>query len=634
MKAIRYGLLMLCQLMLFQLTLSLPTFAQLPLPALIPQPQSIRAGVGQFTITAKTQLAVLTPVAEVRQMVQTNLPGLRINDLAKPTNNITVRLAAVANIGREGYELVVSPTGIRLTAPEAAGIFYGLQTLRQLLPADRERPGFRFAGTLVTIPKSSTIAAVTIRDQPRFGWRGMMLDVSRTFFPKEYVKQFIDLMARYKYNVFHWHLTDDQGWRVEIKSLPRLTQIGAWRAPRTGRWTNRENPIPGEVQSYGGFYTHEDIREVVQYATERQIMVVPEIDMPGHSLAAIAAYPNLTCSGKVVPIYPNGKFYKLEDNNLNPCSDSTYLFVDKVFTEIAQLFPDPYIHIGGDEAFKGFWEQCAACKPLMAANGLNTVEELQSYFIHRVEKIVQNKGKQLIGWDEILEGDGPAIQLAPNATVMSWRGMKGGITAAKQGHPVIMTPFQHCYVDLYQGDQSAEPSTYGLCLLSSSYAFEPVPDSVRTELILGGQANLWTESVPTERHAQYMVWPRAFAIAEVLWSPKSTRNWPDFVRRVESHFTRFDAAGINYSRSYLNPFVTVQRQAAGILEILLSHGLAGTDLFYTTDNTIPDSLSARYLQPFVFPKGADRLRVVAYRDGKPVGRLLDIPLADLAARAR
>ena len=611
------------------IALSLPTFAQSPLTALIPQPQSMQAGVGQFTITAKTQLNILTPINEVRQMVQTSLPGLRINDLAKPVNNITVRLAPVANMGREGYELIISPTGIRLTAPEAAGLFYGLQTLRQLLPAERERPGFRFTGTSVATSKNGVIPAVTIRDQPRFGWRGMMLDVSRSFFTKEYVKRFIDLMARYKYNVFHWHLTDDQGWRVEIKTLPRLTQVGAWRAPRTGRWWDRANPVPGEVQNYGGFYTQDDIREVVQYAAERHVMVVPEIDMPGHILSAIAAYPGLTCSGKVVPIYPNGKFYKVEDNNLNPCSDSTYLFIDKVFTEIAQLFPGPYIHVGGDEAYKGFWEQCAACKPLMAANNLKNVEELQSYFIRRVEKIVQSKGKRLIGWDEILEGG-----LAPGATVMSWRGMKGGIMAAKQGRPVIMTPYQNCYLDLYQGDPSAEPSTYGMCRLSNSYAFEPVPDSVRAELILGGQANLWTESVPTTRHAEYMVWPRAFALAEVLWSPKSTRNWPDFVRRVEHHFGRFDAAGTNYSRSYLNPFVTVQRQTAGIFEILISHELTGIDLFYTTDNTLPDAMSPRYGQPFVFPKGADRLRVAAYRNGKPIGQPLNIPLTDLAARAK
>lgn len=561
-------------------------------------------------------------------MVQTNLPGLRINDAARPARNIAVRLAAVPGLGREGYELVVSPTGIRLTAPEPAGIFYGLQTLRQLLPPDRERPGFRFAANLRA--EQTTLPACTIRDGPRFGWRGMMLDVSRSFFTKAYVKRFIDQMARYKFNVFHWHLSDDQGWRIEIKSLPRLTQAGAFRAPRTGPWNSRENPIPGEPQTYGGFYTQDDIREVVRYAADRQIMIVPEIDMPGHMLAAISTYPNLTCSGKKVPIYPNGKFYKVEDNNLNPCNDSTYLFVDKVLTEVAALFPGPYLHIGGDEAYKGFWATCEACKPVMAANGLKTVEELQSYFIRRVEKIVQSKGKRLIGWDEILEGG-----LAPNATVMSWRGMRGGIEAARQGHPVIMTPFQNCYLDLYQGDPSAEPSTYNLCRLSNSYAFEPVPDSVRAELILGGQANLWTESVSTERHAEYMVWPRAFAIAEVLWSPKSTRNWADFVRRVEGQFPRFDAAGVNYSRSYQNPFVTVQRSApGGSLAVVLTHELPDTELYYSTDSSLPDSQGMHYVQPFVFPKGATRLRVVAYRNGQPIGRMLDIPVADLAARAR
>jgi hexosaminidase len=603
-------------------------FAQPMLPALIPQPQSVQMGVGTFVITPQTQLALQTPVAAVRQMVQTNLPGLRINDLARPAGNIVVRLANVPGVGREGYELAIAPTGIRLTAPEPAGIFYGLQTLRQLLPADRERPGFRFAANVPAATR--TLPTCTIRDQPRFAWRGMMLDVSRSFFTKDYVKRYIDLMARYKYNVFHWHLTDDQGWRIEIKSLPRLTQVGAWRAPRTGRWWGRENPIPGEPQTYGGFYTQNEIREVVGYAAERNIMVVPEIDMPGHMLAAISAYPSLTCSGEKVPIYPNGKFYRVKDNNLNPCSDSTYLFVDKVLTEVAALFPAPYIHIGGDEAYKGFWATCEACKPVMAANGLKTMEELQSYFIRRVEKIVNAKGKRLIGWDEILEGG-----LAPGATVMSWRGMKGGIEAARQGRPVIMTPMQHCYLDLYQGDPSAEPNTYSMCRLSNAYAFEPVPDSVRAELILGGQGNLWTESVPTERHAEYMVWPRAFALAEVLWSPKSSRNWPDFIRRVESHFARFDVAGINYSRSYLNPFVTVQRQGStGALDILISHELADAELFYTTDNTIPDAFGTRYTQPFVMPKGADRLRVVAYRGGKPIGQMLNIPLADLEARAK
>ena len=265
----------------------------------------------------------------------------------------------------------------------------------------------------------------------------------------------------------------------------------------------------------------------------------------------------------------------------------------------------------------------------MTANNLKTVEEIQSYFVKRVEKIVQSKGKKLIGWDEILEGG-----LAPEATVMSWRGMAGGIEAARQGHSVIMTPAQNCYLDLYQGEPTAEPSTYGMCRLSDSYAFEPVPDSVNAQLILGGQGNLWTESVPTVRHAEYMIWPRSFALAEVLWSPKTSRNWPDFIRRLESHLTRFDALGINYARSYQNPIVNVKKHPMGILEIMLGHELADTELFYTIDNTMPDRQTTRYTQPFILPKGAAHLKVVAYRANKPFGRLIDVPLAELEKRAK
>ncbi len=588
-----------------------------PMPALIPAPQTFEPGKGVFVITPTTRLNVMTPVASVRRMVLDNLPGLQLSDAPRSLKAITVRLAPVAGVGPEGYDLRVSPAGIVLTAPQAAGLFYGLQTLRQLLPA----AGKTVAGSLVR--------SLHVRDQPRFGWRGLMLDVSRHFFDKAFVKRFIDQMAQYKYNVFHWHLTDDQGWRIEIKSLPRLTQVGAWRVPRTGRWWDIENPQPGENPAYGGYYTQDDIREIVAYASARHILVVPEIDMPGHMMAAIAAYPNLTCGNKPAVVAPNGKFYKIEDNNLNPCEDSTYLFVDKVFTEVAALFPGPYIHVGGDEAYKGFWAQCESCKPLMTAKGLKNVEELQSYFIKRVEKIVQSKGKKLIGWDEILEGG-----LAPDATVMSWRGMKGGIEAARQGHPVIMTPFQHCYLDLYQGEPSAEPSTYNMCRLSSSYAFEPVPDSVRAELILGGQGNLWTESVPSTRHAEYMTWPRAFALAEVLWSPKERRNWPDFMNRVESHFRRFDALGVNYARSVYNPILTIKRPPIGFLEVFLSHELPDVFLYYTTDNTLPDDRSPLYTKPLLMPKGADRVKVMAYRNGKPLGRLIELTVAEMEKRLK
>ena len=601
--------------------------AQQALPALIPAPQTLETRAGRFQITAQTRLNILTPVTSVRQMVQRNLPGLQLTDQPRPVRAITVRLASVPGLGPEGYDLTVSSAGILLTAPREAGLFYGLQTLRQLLPVS--------AYVVASNPAKRTVAGVVpalhIRDQPRFGWRGLMLDVSRHFFDKAFVMRYIDQMAQYKFNVFHWHLTDDQGWRIAIKSLPRLTQVGAYRVPRTGgSWRDIANPLPGENPSYGGYYTQADIREVVQYAAERSIMVVPEIDMPGHMLAAIAAYPSLTCGDKSQPVPPNGKFYRLEDNNLNPCEDSTFAFVDKVMTEVAALFPGPYIHVGGDEAYKGFWETCAACKPVMVANNLKNSDELQSYFIRRVEKIVEAKGKKLIGWDEILQGG-----LAPNATVMSWRGMNGGIQAAQQGHPVIMTPYQNCYLDLYQGDPALEPSTYGMCRLSDAYAFEPVPgDSIRSELILGGQGNLWTESVPSARHAEYMVWPRAFALAEVLWAPKNQRNWPDFVSRVEQHFLRYDALGVNYARSMYNPIVTTKKPPLGAVEVFLSHELPGTFLYYTTDNTLPDDRAPLYTKPFLMPAGADRLKVIAYRNGKPIGRILELTTTELLLRMK
>ena len=599
--------------------------SQSAIPALIPSPQTLESRSGRFQITAQTRLNILTPVTSVRRMVQRNLPGLRLTDQPRPTRAITVRLASVPGVGPEGYDLTVSPTGILLTAPREAGLFYGLQTLRQLLPVD----AYVVAANSTKRTVTGTVPALHIRDQPRFGWRGLMLDVSRHFFDKAFVMRYIDQMAQYKFNVFHWHLTDDQGWRIEIKSLPRLTQVGAYRVPRTGAWRDIANPLPGENATYGGFYTQDDIREVVQYAAERSIMVVPEIDMPGHMMAAIAAYPGLTCDDKPQPVPPNGKFYGREDDNLNPCEDSTFIFVDKVLTEVAALFPGPYIHIGGDETYKGFWENCPSCRPVMVANNLKNVNELQSYFVRRVEKIVASKGKKLIGWDEILQGG-----LAPNATVMSWRGMKGGIEAARQGHPVIMSPENLSYIDRYQGDPSLEPSTFGMVRLRDAYSFEPVPDSVRADLVLGGQGNLWTESIPTPRHAEYMTWPRAFALAEVFWSPKQQRDWTNFVSRVESHFVRYDALGINAARSMYDPIVTTKRPPLGAVEVFLSHEVPGVFLYYTTDNTLPDNRAPLYTKPFLMPAGADNLKVIAYRNGKPIGRILDLTTPELLQRMR
>ena len=330
-----------------------------------------------------------------------------------------------------------------------------------------------------------------------------MLDVSRHFFNKEEVKAYIDQLAEYKMNVFHWHLSDDQGWRIEIKSLPGLTEKGAWRAKRVGQWWQRTPRQNGEATDYGGFYTQEDIKEIVQYANERFVQVVPEIDVPGHSLSTIVAYPEISCTQTVKDINIGNKFYTVDENSLCVGKDLTFKYLDKIFTETSMLFPSEYVHVGGDECYKGFWSRCDDCQKRIKDENLKNTDELQSYFIKRMEKMLEEKGKKLVGWDEILEGG-----LAPNATVMSWRGMSGGIKAAKEGHQVIMTPSKHCYLDLFQGEPSVEPDTYSMSRLTDSYSFEPIPEGVDPKLILGGQGNLWTESVPNFRHAQYMTWPR------------------------------------------------------------------------------------------------------------------------------
>ncbi|MBO9619218.1 MAG: family 20 glycosylhydrolase [Niabella sp.] len=526
-------------------------------------------------------------------------------------------------IGSEGYTLKVQPNLIKLSANKPSGIFYGLQTLMQLLPPDASGNAF--------VKSSFQIPCVAITDYPRFGWRGLMLDVSRHFFNKGDVERYIDEMAKYKYNVFHWHLSDDQGWRIEIKSLPNLTKTGAWGVPRTGRWNSFALPQPGEKATQGGFYTQEDVKEIIRYAQDRFITIVPEVDVPAHSLALIASYPGLSCTQQQYPVNSGWSFYKKDDNVLCVGNDSVFLMLDKIFTEIAQLFPGKYIHVGGDEAYKGFWEQCPKCQKRMQAEHLKNVEELQSYFVKRMEKMLLAKGKKLIGWDEILEGG-----LAPEATVMSWRGIKGGIQAAKQNHHVVMSPWDNCYLDLYQGDPAAEPPTYGLCRLSASYNYEPVPDSVDAKYILGGQGNLWSESVYDVRHAEYMTWPRALALAEVFWSPKSKKNWDDFTGRMEAQFPRMDAAHIKYARSVYDPIITAQKaDNADSLQVQLGTEIKGLDIYYTFDESNPDNFYPKYNgAPLVFPAGAADLKLITYREGKPVGKQITVSKGDLQKRIK
>ena len=602
---------------------------------LIPQPVELQQLSGVYTLTKATTIGYAQPegraVAEMLAQKLYNPTGLtlKVQEGAKSAIQLNLNGTPNSQLGKEGYTLEATPKGIVIAANQPAGLFYGMQTLLQLLPKEIE--------SKTVIKATWTVPAVRITDYPRFGWRGIMLDVSRNFFTKEEVKTYIDEIARLKYNTFHWHLTDDNGWRIEIKSLPKLTSVGAWRVPRAGHFGDRADPKPGEAATDGGFYTHDDIREVVRYAQERNVTIVPEIDVPGHSMAAIAAYPELSCTKnpdtKVNPgtafadWYGNGTFKMHIENTLNPSDEKVYEFLDKVFTEVAELFPNPYIHVGGDECYKGYWKEDPGCQALMKKLNIRHVEDLQGYFMNRVETMLKAKGKKLLGWDEILEGG-----ISPDATVMSWRGIKGGIEAAHMGHYVVMTPTTYAYIDYTQGDPTIDPPIYAGLRCKKSYSFEPVPDGVDPKYILGGQANLWSEQIPTLRYAEYMTYPRAWALSEVYWSPKERKNWEDFVKRTETHFERADAAGINYSRAIYDAIIRTSLKD-GKLWLELEGEAPGLDIFCTIDDTMPDSHSTKYSKPVELPEGPITLRVITYRSGKPIGHLITLKRAQLEQRA-
>ncbi len=552
--------------------------------------------------------------------------------ISKNKPNIDIQIINDANIGTEGYTLEVNEKGIQLKANTNAGLFFGWQTIQQLLPAAI------YSNTLQA-NTNWTIPYVSIVDKPRFGWRGLMLDVSRHFFTKAEVLTFIDDMARYKFNRFHWHLTDDQGWRIEIKSLPKLTTVGAWRAERKGKWSNITTPAKEEPKTYGGFYTQEEIKEVVAYAKARSIEIIPEIDIPGHSLAMNTAYPFLSTT----PNYPfqvnagdefmdwdglNGHVTARIDNSLDPSNETVYEYLDKIFGEIATLFPFEYIHMGGDENAKNNWEKSANVQALMKKEGLKNQNEVQSYFVRRVQKIINSKGKKMMGWDEILEGG-----LSGNATVMSWRGVKGGIEAAKQGHTVVMSPNDYNYIDFYQGELTAEGKVYRGLRMKTTYSFEPIPEGIDPNLILGNQANQWTEQIFDLRYAQYMTWPRAMAVAETSWSPKEKKNWNSFTKKVEQQFDKLDAAGVRYAKSMYDPIVTTQLNTKGQLYCQMESEVEGLDIYYTINDQMPDNYSEKYTGSFLLPEDVLSLRVISYREGKPIGKFLNIPIESLRKRA-
>lgn len=607
--------------------------------AIIPEPVTLTKNAGQYVLPKKI-IIVSSTQPEMKQVI-----ALLRTRLSVPTGSVvsvvnSSKIAAVrlvlnkkedAVLGKEGYHLSVTKKGIVISANEAAGLYYGAQTLVQLFPKE-----------IVSSARANNVKwvspCVQITDYPRFKWRGLMFDVARHFFTKPEVEEYIDNMAKYKFNLLHMHLTDDEGWRVEIKSLPRLTTVGAYNVKKVGYFGTFPAPGPNEPRNYGGFYTQDDIREIVQYAKERFVNILPEIDVPGHSLAAVVAYPELSCtpgadkyqvrSGEKFMDFGKDGIKAAIDNTLCPANEKVYEFLDKVLTEVAQLFPFGYIHMGGDECAKNFWEQSDAIKALMQKEGLKTQEEVQSYFEKRVEKIVQSKGKKFLGWDEILEGG-----ISPDAIVMSWRGMKGGIEAAKMGHEVVMSPTTYAYLDYMNGDPIIEPHVYESLRLTKAYEFDPAPDSVDSKFIIGGQANLWTEQVYNVRHLEYMTWPRAFAISEAVWTPKSRRNFDDFFSRVEKHFDRFNVAEIKYAPSVYDPIFTARSAPDSTVLVELATEVKGLDIHYSFDNSFPDQFYPKYTEPLNVPKEAVMLKVITYRGDKPVGRMISMPVDELKKRA-
>ncbi|RLD91343.1 MAG: beta-N-acetylglucosaminidase [Bacteroidetes bacterium] len=482
----------------------------------------------------------------------------------------------------EGYKLKVNAGNISIISDDGSGLFYGVQTLMQLLPDS----------LLSSTMQSVDIPGWIINDSPRFHYRGMHLDVGRHFFPVEFVKHYLDMMAMYKFNTFHWHLTEDQGWRIEIKKYPKLTEIGGFRdSTLVGKYSDKPHQWDGK--RYGGFYTQEQIKEVVQYAADRHITIIPEIEMPGHSLAALAAYPELACTpGPFRPATLWGVF-----PDIYCPKEETFEFLENVLTEVMELFPGKYIHIGGDEAPKERWKESKLCQQIIKKNGLKNEEELQSYFIKRIEKFLNAHGRKLIGWDEILEGG-----LSSGATVMSWRGIEGGIAAARAGHDAIMTPGNYCYFDHYQAGPEGEPIAIGgMTTLKEVYEYEPVPEELNkkeAKHILGAQGNVWTEYMPTPEKVEYMVLPRMAALAEVVWTDNDKKSWPDFQRRVNNHFKRYKALGWNYCPGTYNIAFTQQKEVdITTWKVELETEIYKATIHYTTDGSVPTAQSLKYKHP-------------------------------------
>lgn len=580
----------------FLLLLSAATFvhaenAPVPILNIVPRPVSVRSSTGTFILNDRTR--ILAADNESRRIAGLfndfllNQHGLHLEIATaapKSDSYISFSQAGSRSLPVDGYRLLIEPKNIRVIGLPA-GLFYGMQTLTQLLPLGLRR--------------SIELPALEIIDYPRFGYRGVLLDVGRHFFSVTYIKKYLDLLAEYKINKFHWHLTDDQGWRIEIKKYPKLTDIGS-RPSEIIKDHNAE-PYISDEPPYGGYYTQDQIKDVVAYAQARFITVIPEIEMPGHSQAALAAYPELACTlGPPAESTTSG----IHGDIFCP-KEETFTFLETVLSEVMSLFPSPYIHIGTDEVPKDQWKQSNEAQAIIKREGLKNEDELQSYFVRHIERFLNSKGRRMIGWDEILQGG-----LAPNAIVMSWRGEGGGIEAVKQKNEAIMTPTDYCYFDYNQGDSKREPPNIGGYLpLAKVYSYDPVPRELKAEeqkYILGVQGNVWTEYISTPEYLEYMVFPRLFALSEVAWSPLEGKSYDDFRRRLPYHFGRLDKQDVNYripEPHGLRNFYTATEDHA---EVELSSIIPGSQIYYTLDGSTPTDQSNRYRSPFRVPLQADQ----------------------------
>jgi hexosaminidase len=575
---------------------------------IVPKPVKLEAGTGTFPLSAQCNIlyqknspdskAAAEYLAETwRKVMKLPLPVQAASEPMRGSILLTTA-GAEASLGKEGYHLEVTPKGVTIKAPQPAGLFYGVQTLRQLLPTGTFGPSKVFTGEPLAIP------CLRVEDYPRFGWRGLQLDVSRHFFDVQFVKRYLDHLALHKINVFHWHLTDDDGWRVEIKKYPKLTQVGAWRGPKEAL-----PPSYGSGnQRYGGFYTQDQIREVIRYATGRHILIVPEVDVPAHSRVAIVAYPELLCAGDP---YKFKSAQEVSGNVLCPSQELTYAFLEGVFGELADLFPGPYIHVGGDERPQGPWEQCDRCLKRMKDEHLADGRFLQDRFLKRLQVFLKSRGKTMVGWDELEQES----VLDKDYVVMAWQSVEAGLAAARKGYPVVMASSPFTYFDLAYSEEPAEPGQRwaGVVSVEKTYSFDPKPADLAPDLanrILGVEGCLWSEMLVTPDRPDYMAYPRVCALAEVAWTPQSERAWPDFWARLcQKHLARLDAAGI----AYRIPPPTA-RQSGSQITIILPY--EGAQVRYTLDGSEPGRNSTLYSQPFELSKD----RLLKMRTFRPAGR--------------